>query len=213
MEIFHIVNAVRQKLSQYDALQVSEILNDKPISQDELSEIESHISFKFPDSLRHLFINHSSSLRFSWDDDGKRFFGEDCRYGGLNLISPIQIKNLFEDMREMVEETKAELSEEYDEGKQALVDDWSFWIPIVLFHNGDAFCIDTRTGNIVFLEHDVMDGGPNLHGIVLAQNIDDLISKWSIVGFVDIYDWTEGVNDDGINIESPVFSKLVPLFV
>lgn len=213
MEIFNIVNAVHRKLSRYDAVDVSEIFYDNPTSQNELSEIETYISFRFPDSLRQLFLNHTSSLRFSWEDDAKNFFGDHCRYGGLNLISPIQIRDLYKDMREMVEEAKTELREEYNEGKQALIDDWSFWIPTVLFQNGDALCIDTRTGNIVFLEHDVMDGGPNLHGILLAQNIDDLIIKWSKVGFVDIYDWTDGVNDDGIDIERPIFNKLVQFFL
>lgn len=75
-------------------------------------------------------------------------------------------------------------------------------------HNGDAFCIDKRNETIVFLEHDVVDGGPNVHGLLLAINFDDLIKKWSKVCFVEVFDWTDGINEDGIDVESIIFSRL-----
>lgn len=114
-------------------------------------------------------------------------------------------------MKEMVDDGRTRLNDCLDEGWEALVNDWSFWIPIITFRNGDAFCIDKRNETIIFLEHDVVDGGPNVHGLLLAINFDDLIRKWSKVGFVEVFDWTDGINEDGIDVESIIFSQLLPL--
>jgi len=214
MELVKIVNHVRQKLSQSELIQMSEVSYDKPVSQEEIIEIETNLSFRFPESLRSFYLNESSMLHFSWrlHNDVEDHFGEECRYGGLDLNSPTQIKAAYEEMKEMIEDGKSELEEEYDEGWEALVKDWSYWIPIISFQNGDAFCIDTRNEAIVYLEHDVMDGGPTIHGTILSLNFDDLIQKWSRIGFVEIYDWTEGVDEKGINISSPIFNQFNSLF-
>lgn len=68
------------------------------------------------------------------------------------------------------------------------------------FDNGDFFCIDMREKSfpVVFLEHDVMDGGPNLHGLRIASDLGKLLDLWSQVYFVEC-DWSLIVEDSGIN--------------
>lgn len=41
-----------------------------------------------------------------------------------------------------------------------------------------------------------------MHGIKVANSIDDLFKKWSEIQFTDIYYWDEVVNEDGIDLES-----------
>ncbi|WJH36638.1 hypothetical protein N6H14_13390 [Paenibacillus sp. CC-CFT747] len=66
-----------------------------------------------------------------------------------------------------------------------------------------------QEGAIVFLEHDVMDGGPFIHGTKIAMNFNDLINKWQKAAFVDIFDWSKGTNSEGIDLRDPIFEKIV----
>lgn len=109
---------------------------------------------------------------------------------------------------------EGKLNREYEEnpGLQVLVRDWPHWLPFVTFLNGDAFCIDMKNQSVVFLEHDVMDGGPYIHGTKVADDIDKLFEKWMQIAFVDVYDWSKFVNEEGINLAEPGFSLLLDKF-
>lgn len=100
-----------------------------------------------------------------------------------------------------IEDFESELIDEQDK----VIGDIKHWYPVFTFPNGDKFCYDDRTGNILFYEHDVFDVGINLHGLVIADSIDSLFKNWSNVLFVDIYDWSEGVSENGIDISKEIF--------
>ena len=57
----------------------------------------------------------------------------------------------------------------------------------------------------------MFDTGINLHGIIIANSLDSLLEKWSKSLFVDIYDWSEGVNEQGIDLDKPVFKKVIQM--
>lgn len=98
-----------------------------------------------------------------------------------------------------------EIEDDVIEEQDKVIDDIQHWYPLFLFPNGDRFCYDNRTGQILFFEHDVFDSGINLHGLVIADSIDVLFANWSKILFIDIYDWYEGVNDNGIDISKKIF--------
>lgn len=47
--------------------------------------------------------------------------------------------------------------------------------------------------------------GINLHGLVIALSVNDLYEKWSKCLFVDIYDWYDGINDEGIDVSLDIY--------
>lgn len=77
--------------------------------------------------------------------------------------------------------------------------DLEHWYPLFMFPNGDAFCLDIRTGYIVFFDHEVFDYGDSLHGLRIAMDINDLLEKWSRCDFADAYDWSRYVTHEGID--------------
>jgi hypothetical protein len=162
-----------------------------------------------PETLRKIYVEESGGVIFNWVADYD-LFGKHCSRGCFHLLSPDEIISAYKDMCEMVQEGKNDTLElESNDGMQALVTDWEGWIPIFRFPNGDAFCIDSRNDNsIVFLEHDVMDGGPYIHGTKLAKNIEELVSNWEKIGFVDFYDWSQCIGEDGIDIGNNVFNQI-----
>lgn len=88
-------------------------------------------------------------------------------------------------------------------------EDIKHWYPLFKFPNGDCFCLDVRTGKVVFYEHEVYDSGINLHGLTIALSINDLFDKWSKCMFVDIYDWYEGTNVEGIDVNMNIYKDLL----
>ncbi len=210
MSLIDIINDIHLKLSVIDGVKTDISLSEH-CNSSEINELEKKFEIQFSKQLKDIYLNHASTIQFSWNVDDNRF-GLNCKRGFVNLLSPKDIISKYDDMISMVGEGVAnpdELAE--NEGLKALVEDWPNWIPIFSFPNGDYFCIDKHEdGNpIIFLEHDVMDGGPNVHGLKIALNFDDLVYKWSKVGFVDIYDWTDGTNSDGIDFNLEVFKELL----
>lgn len=205
-EIYHIYN----KLKETSNIDVQEIEIGELMDVDEFHQIESRLNFIFPDILRNFYLNEASSISLIWNATGEGF-GDKCKYGEINLISPIEINRMVEDMKFEVKEF-LENKEEYEEneGVKAILDDWIYWIPIIKFSNGDAFCFDIRQHEypIFFLEHDVMDGGPNLHGLKIAPNFDQFFKNWCNVGFVDIYDWYEVSTENGVNFNNNIFEMI-----
>lgn len=94
------------------------------------------------------------------------------------------------------------------DGLDRVMGDIEHWYPVFLFPNGDRFCYDDRTGCILFFEHDVFDGGINLHGLLIADSLDALFERWSDVWFADIYDWSDGVDTNGIDAGKEAFSSI-----
>lgn len=108
---------------------------------------------------------------------------------------------------EIIEGIEDDLIEEQD----VVINDLLHWYPIFKFPNGDAFCYDNRNGKIVFFEHEVFDTGINLHGLIIADTMDFLLESWSKALFIDIYDWYEGVNEQGIDLSKSVYEKVIQI--
>lgn len=54
----------------------------------------------------------------------------------------------------------------------------------------------------------MFDGG-ELHGLIIADNIEALILKWSEVLFIDIYYWEEGTNENGIDLRKLIYLDIL----
>lgn len=44
-------------------------------------------------------------------------------------------------------------------------------------------------------------------GLLIAKSINELFEKWSCFHFVDIYDWTDVVNDEGIDLSCELVAR------
>lgn len=118
----------------------------------------------------------------------------------------------------LLEENHEELIEimhevyDVNEDELQIRSDIENWYPIFRFPNGDYFCLDGRNGEIVFFDHEIYeyeDASESLHGLIIAESINDLFEKWSRCFFVDIYDWTVGVSEKGIDLSLPVYQKFI----
>lgn len=99
-------------------------------------------------------------------------------------------------------ETSIECYNPEIENIEMICNDIKKWYPLFEFPNGDAFCLDQSSGKVVFYEHEVYDTGANLHGLLIANNIDELYAKWFKCLCVDVYDWYDAVDENGLDMNN-----------
>ena len=97
-------------------------------------------------------------------------------------------------------------------GWAAIARDWSYWVPVFAFGNGDYFCLDVRKGAgnypVVFLVHDTMWEEPISHGTQVASSVSDLLMRWSQIGFVFRFSWMDALDSTGIDVDAAVLQPL-----
>jgi hypothetical protein len=202
------IQAARRDLLGFGVRDIS-LETAPPVTSGTLQDVETRIRHGLPDALRQVFLGEAGGLKFRWSTD---VFGPECRRGYAWLLSPEEIAEAFKGQVAIAEEAQRDGVDATNEGYKALVRDWPHWIPVFRFPSGDCFCLDVSGASIdppvVFLEHDVMDQGPNLHGLRLASNVADLVSRWGGVLFVDVYDWTKAVVANGIDKDAQILNPL-----
>jgi hypothetical protein len=66
VDLKKVIDSVIQKLYDLQSVKISEIKYEDPISEESLLNVETKLSFRFPDTLRQFYLNQSSSLPFYW---------------------------------------------------------------------------------------------------------------------------------------------------
>lgn len=155
----------------------------------------------FNSSLEKLYSKYKK-IKISWE----------CKDNNDNgYFELLSNKEVFSKQEELVELTKEFIGDGTIEDIDIIAEDIRNWLPIFRFPNDDMFCIDKRNDKIVFFEHEVFDTGINLHGLVIAKDIEDLMEKWSKVLFIDIYDWYDGVDENGIDLSKDVYKNIITI--
>lgn len=210
MNLLPRINEIKEKLLITNKAKINTFQLKPPISEIKIKQLSEKIEIELPSNLISILSQESNGINFSWEAESD-VFGKSCSKGLFELLSLEEIISNVQDLRLQVAEAKSE-NPDTNEGYDALIRDYPYWIPIFRFFNGDFFCFDTRFNKnqfqIVFLEHDVMDGGPNLHGLKIAPTFEELILRWSKIAFVDLFDWSKGTDEYGINSQLPIFRDL-----
>ena len=204
------IDQIKKTFKNVVEIESCKIKKSAIISDKVYGDAVNKLGFELPEVLKYIYIHEAGGINFSWNLSSS-IFGQNCQRGIFHLMNVTDVVWQFRENQAMVDEAKLDNLDSED-GYKAIVTDWPFWIPIFRFPSGDCFCLDVRSESnelpVVFLEHDVMDSGPNLHGLKIASNLEELIHKWFSVAFVDLYDWTLGVNTNGINLDADVFTPL-----
>lgn len=152
---------------------------------------------KLDENTKYIY-EHYKSFEAVWFDTNNKYVG--C----LKFVSSTCLANEHNELIEIMTECYDVESDELE-----IVEDITHWYPLFYFLNGDAFCLDIRNGKIVFYEHEIYEGEKNLHGLLIAMSINDLFEKWSSFHFVDIYDWTDVVNGEGLDLSCDLIKKYI----
>lgn len=147
------------------------------------------------ESTKYIY-EHYKFFEVVWHNEKNKYMGS------INFVSGIDLDIEHMELMEIMNECY-----DIDLDELEIVEDIKHWYPLFYFPNGDAFCLDIRNGTVVFYEHEIYEGEKNLHGLLIATSINDLYEKWSRFHFKDIYDWSEVVNEEGIDLECEVIKE------
>lgn len=200
MDLLNLIENTCGFINQCNKIQV--LRCDMQLSNEkcDFNDLENKIGFKFKENIKEVYSRYKS-INLTWEIEETR------ERGCFNLIP---CDNLYSYYKEQVEISEEFIGYDEIEDLECILEDIRNWIPFCTFPNGDAFCIDKRNSKVVFYEHEVFDSGINLHGLVIAESIEDLIIKWSKVLFIDIYDWYEGICEgEGIDLIKDVYKNII----
>jgi hypothetical protein len=201
MNLLNLIENAYNFTNKCDKIQVSKCAVELNNKQCDFYDLENKIGIKFEDNVKEIYSTYKN-MNLVWE------IKETRERGCFNLIP---FDNLYSYYKEQIEISEEFIECDEIDDIECILEDIKNWIPFCTFPNGDAFCIDKRSNKVVFYEHEVFDSGINLHGLVIAKNIEDLIVKWSKVLFVDIYDWYEGVNEEGIDLSKDVYKNIISI--
>ena len=157
-----------------------------------LNESAKYI-YGYPDRAAECYYKAFEAV---WHNENNKYIGS------INFVPDICLEKEHEELIDIMDECYDVKLDELD-----IVEDIMHWYPLFYFPNGDAFCLDIRNGTVVFYEHEIYEGEKNLHGLLIATSINDLYEKWSGFHFKDVYDWSEVVNEEGIDLSCEVIRK------
>lgn len=152
-------------------------------------------NFSLNENTKYIY-EHYKTFEVAWHDAKNKYMGS------INFVSDIYLAKKHEELTAIMAECYDTKLDELN-----IVEDIMHWYPLFYFQNGDAFCLDIRNGTVAFYEHEIYEGEKNLHGLLIAASINDLYEKWSRFHFRDVYDWSEVVNEEGIDLECEVIRK------
>ena len=160
-------------------------------------EVKSVLGHELSDEVSIIYSSYAE-FKISWLEENRNKSG---------YVDFVPYVNLEEEHKNLVES----VAEIYDmsEDEFEIADDINNWFPLFKFRNGDMFCLDKRDGKIKFFEHDVIDCGPNLHGIIISKSVNELFSLWSKIHFLDAYYWDECVDENGLNLKTDICNSLL----
>lgn len=167
-------------------------MNRQTVSDFKLDDL---LGYYISEEVKYIYSKYKV-FELNWISDNNKGFVKFIPYDVLEK----KHRNIIEIMQECYD---------INEDSYDIKRDIENWYPIFEFPNGDSFCLDIRNGKVVFYDHEVYDLGVNLHGLVIALSINDLFEKWSKCLFVDIYDWSEGVDENGIDLNKSIFAQCI----
>lgn len=167
-------------------------------------EYESQIYFE--DQVKEIYYNYLSiDLQWFANVNLKKY------YGAFTMITLDQSLKYHNDLINLYYDS-VDYADDYPNPERVLDEIVNFY-PIFIFNDGNAFCLDKRTSNIVFFDHSVFEFyDENFNGKLIANSYSELIERWSMILFLEQFWWSkDSLNNDGINLTSHSIAEFIRL--
>ena len=167
-------------------------------------EYESQIYFE--DQVKEIYYNYLSiDLQWFANVNFKKY------YGAFTMITLDQSLKYHNDLINLYYDS-VDYAGDYPNPERVLDEIVNFY-PIFIFNDGNAFCLDKRTSNIVFFDHSVFEFyDENFNGKLIANSYSELIERWSMILFLEQFWWSkDSLNNDGINLTSHSIAEFIRL--
>lgn len=183
-------------------------LNGKATGRD-IDTAEKRFGISLPVSYVEFITQFSNGVELSWNTNGAPFAG----FKMSTLESSINGALGVRDWRFYDDAAARDYGFPYvDDSKLAIKTNRQMhnWIPFHAEENGDIFSINLNPdgfGNVIFDQHDWLDGGTGHNGYFMAPDLPSFIESWSAVCFSHpkCLWWKSVIGADGVNWNSNEF--------
>ncbi|MEX0867872.1 MAG: SMI1/KNR4 family protein [Pirellulales bacterium] len=183
-------------------------LNGKATAGD-IDTALKRLGIPLPASYVEFITQFSNGIELSWNADGASF----ASFEMATLESSIDGALGMRDWRFHDDEAARDYGFPYvDDSKLAVETNRQMhnWIPIHAEGNGDNFSINLNPdgfGNVIFDQHDWLDGGTGHNGYFMAPDLPTFIESWAAVCFSHPKSlwWKSVIGEDGVNWNSDEF--------
>lgn len=162
---------------------VGELKIAPPATESSVRELESRLGQRLPESLRRVLLQFSSAIEYRWylpeavipPAPFSEIFGGTCLWD-LNMLVSLE-----EERKNWVAACFPNISNSYDAV-------WHNKLAFTEVGNGDLLALDLSSSSampVIYLSHDDGEG----HGYKLADDFDDFINRWSLLGCPGPEDW------------------------
>jgi hypothetical protein len=131
-----------------------------------------------------------ASIQVRWYDEQRRL-GRDATGGGLVLLAPRETLDEIETYAMLLDDERDDPNEHYELAART----WGAWTPFHRFPSGDSLALN-ETGAVTVWQHDLLDGGPYVHGLVLGPDLLTFLEAWARVCWAEPRDWRYVVTDE-----------------
>ncbi len=163
---------------------------------------ESHCSKNIDMLLGYNISEATRKIYSSYEKFELVWFKDDNYLGEIHFVPVSQLENEHNKFLRTVRDYY-----DVEEDTLGIADKINNWYPLFNFYSMDAFCLDITNGHIVLFDHEILYGEGTLNGLKIANSIDELLERWSMVHFADAYYWDEAVNQDGLDLESDLLKS------
>jgi hypothetical protein len=138
-------------------------------------------------------------MEFHWEYENKDY--KKVKRGSLHFMNFDEIEKELNNLKWIIKE--------YNETEQ--INLALNWLPIFKFMNGDLICIDKTDESLKLFDHEIVEIDNGTFGLKLGNNFNEFIENWSKIGFAEIRDWTEVVDENGINLKCEVIKDILSI--
>ena len=208
-----IQKAIDKVSSHLDAIGIKlECAINPSVPPREVEAAQKRLGLSFPEAYIQFVTNFSNGLQLSWDagdDEGASF----ARFEMATLESSIDGILGMRDWRFYDEAAAENYGFPYvDDSEAALLTNRQMhnWIPFHAEGNGDNFSINLNGdgfGNVIFDQHDWLDGGTGHNGFLIAVDFYNFFDSWAQVCFSQPSGlrWKSVIGENGVDWSSDEF--------
>ncbi len=154
-------------------------------SASEVRVFNKTTKLELPDSFAKFHTDFSNGYEFRWEG------GEEMGLFSIPSLSDLAIRRAewLENVSQFADDSNSMDLCIKPPFRQRAFEIWQqmkLWVPFFDEPDGDAFCLDTTNGEIVFDKHDWFDGFGGIaeaNGLVAGSSLEDFVKNWARFSF------------------------------
>lgn len=181
------LNAVHEHMKRVGECSILEVHD--AVTRENADAICRANQVEIPEAVRSVYEDFGNGFELNWTYSNDEFEWQG-RFAWPELKAFVQDQVDWTEYLRWLDNEPDELAVDNKALAREILSRMDDWMPFCTLCNGDLFCIDRRSGGIVFHQHDWHDGGTGMNGWNVADNLETFITNWGSVCFSEpIRDW------------------------